>query len=116
MSVSVSHIDTCLACYLQDHHNRGGEILIGVAVDGATTQAQVKTELLDEIARYDWPEDADHITDDMVNAAIDEAFSGVADTAAVFDSSLEVNESDNDWSDPVQAWFLITYDSAESDD
>jgi hypothetical protein len=32
------HVDTCLGCFLQDHHNRDGEFLIGVTVDDNSTR------------------------------------------------------------------------------
>lgn len=110
MVVDVSHIDTCLACYLTDHHNRDGEVLIGVQVDGAMTNAEVLESVIEEFGRTDWPDDAENVTDDDVEAAVKAVFQN-AKPNAPFDSSLEVNESDEDWSEPVQAWFLLTYSS-----
>ena len=51
MVVDVSHIDTCLACYLTDHHNRDGELLIGVQADGAMTNAEVLESVSEEFGR-----------------------------------------------------------------
>ena len=110
MTIDVSHIDTSLACYLTDHHNRDGELLIGVPVDGSTTNAEVMESVTEAFASADWPDDAENVTDDDVEAAVKAVFEN-AKPDAPFDSSLEVNESDEDWSEPVQAWFLLTYSS-----
>jgi hypothetical protein len=109
MPVQLQHIDTCLACYLQDHHNRPGEHLAGVVVDGTTTYAEVRATLERELTACG-PEDDDAPTDAEICVAVAGAFSTVRDLEATFDSSLEVNESDRDWDEPVQAWFLMTWD------
>ena len=36
-----AHIDTCLSCYLNDHHHRDGELLLGAFVAGNTTIGEV---------------------------------------------------------------------------
>jgi hypothetical protein len=33
-NVSAQHIDTCLSDYIQDHHNRDGELLVGIYPHG----------------------------------------------------------------------------------
>ncbi len=100
-TITVTHIDTCLPCYLTDHHGRDNECLIGVAIDGSTTYAQVLDYLLDELNAYgpDWEEDCE--------LAIREQFSTVPDMGAPFDASLETIGEDEDLGDMVQAYFLL---------
>lgn len=117
-SVSVSHIDTCLSCYLQDHHNRDGELLLGVPVDGTTTNKAVMDALESEFASGGddgFPEELD---ESDVARAIGSYFAG-ADLDSPFDSSLEVPDEDEepDGEGP-QAWFLVEWtrdDDEESD-
>lgn len=114
MNIDVGLIGVCLPCYLQDHHNRQGEYLVGVVVDGATTNKQLKDALIFEIDIYgnDLPES---ITDAMIEAAVNECFSN-ADLEALFDSSLEVIDDVVYCEDFCYAWFLVTWDNEESDD
>lgn len=97
-------VDTCLSCYLQDHHNRPGELLLGVAVDGASTYAAVEESLLAEFESAMWDYDIPaEIADDLdkaVRATIIKKFSHVRDkTVALFDSSLDSPPSDDPDSD-----------------
>jgi hypothetical protein len=112
MALNISHIDTCLSCYLTDHHNRDGEYLIGIPVNGATTVGEIAAELESEISgAYDvgFP---DSITDEVIAAAILEELP--ADThETLFDVSLETDDSleTEEDGDVPQAWFLVTWDS-----
>jgi hypothetical protein len=114
--VALVHIDTCLSSYLQDHHNRDGECLFGVYVDGNSTVADVKWALLNEVASTG-DRIPDYITDAMVSGAIVTAYDGV-DPDKLFDASLEVPEvgedgepidSDMGGDEMCQAWFLLTW-------
>src|SRR5690606_13030504 len=49
-----AHIDTCLSSYLQDHHNRDGELLLGVHVDGTTTIGDLLDNLDGEFRALAW--------------------------------------------------------------
>jgi len=106
MTVSVSHEDTCLACYVTDHHNRDGEVLLGVPVDGSSTNLEVMQYLIEEIGAADFG-----LPDDFDYAAFDEAvmaeFDG-RDGDKPFDTSLE-SVADGDDDEMVQAWFLVTW-------
>jgi hypothetical protein len=116
--VALVHVDTCLSSYLQDHHNRDGEALFGVHVDGNSTVADVKWALANEVAstgdRVPNP-----ISDAMISAAIGSAFDSV-DPTKLFDASLEVPELDDD-GEPIeddcgemcQAWFVLSWDVPE---
>jgi hypothetical protein len=113
--MQASHIDTCLGCYLLDHHNRPGELLLGATVDGNTTQGEVLDELLQELqARCIDDESFDY---DAAKACIKsifcEAFGTILD--GKFDASLDVlTDEESDMSEPCQAWFLLTWET-ESD-
>ncbi len=105
--LTVSHVDTCFPDYLTDHHNRDGEALLGVYVDGASTMRQVREDLEEEAMAYlDCPEE---ISDDAIRAAIAAEFANV-DAAAPFDSSLETA---GDGEETPQAWFLFEWSEDE---
>lgn len=108
--VTLSHVDTCLHCYLTDHHNREGEYLIGVPVDGATTNHAVFDAIDDEINRG--ANLLEGVTDNAIDVAIAKFFKD-ADMTALFDSSLEVIGEDEDTGDMVQAWFLLEWSEEE---
>jgi len=44
---SLTHVDTCLSCYVQDHCNGDNELLLGVPVDRNTRAWQLRAALLD---------------------------------------------------------------------
>lgn len=119
--VAFVHVDTCLSCYVQDHHNRDGECLFGVYVDGNSTVADVRAGLADEV-RSTGDRVDESVTDETIAAAIAALFDG-ADPDAIFDASLEVPELDED-GEPVeddtgescQAWFVLTWKTEGGDD
>lgn len=104
-------IDVCLGCYLLDHHNRPGELLLGAAVDGNTTQGEVLDELLRELNARDI--DSESFDYDSAKACLKsifaESFGTILD--GKFDASLETpTEEELEMSEPCQAWFLLTWD------
>ena len=107
------HIDTCLSCYLYDHHNRDGELLLGVFVDGLCTVEEVFDGLKDEFRQiaYDLGESRLGYDHDKAAEALDRL---IAENESVrsklFDSSLEYHSEDEFGEDYVQAWFLLTWD------
>lgn len=112
--MNVTHIDTCLGCYLTDHHNRPGELLLGVSVDGSTTYQEVKDELLSQLNGLD--RDPDEFDYDAAEAAIADEFSTVSDMSKPFDPKLEViaaEELENAGGEWCQAWFLFEWEEAE---
>lgn len=48
MTINIRHVDTCLPCYLLDHHNRPGELLVGVTCRAQSVE-EVANEIVDEI-------------------------------------------------------------------
>ena len=99
-------IDVCLACYLSDHHSRDGELLLGAAVDGATTHREMLAELHSELNALDV--DDERFDYDQARAALGGLFAPVADLDSVFNSSLD-QPSDDDDGETCQAWILLTY-------
>lgn len=116
------HIDTCLGCYLSDHHNRDGELLLGVYVDGETTIGAVFNDLQSELAQLSL-EDGERGGFDYAKArqAIATARAEhhpMDQDRSYFDSSLETPSDDDemDGGDYVQAWFLIVWTPTEGGD
>lgn len=129
LPVSCVHIDTCLSDYLQDHHNRDGECLFGVYVDGRMTIGEVLDGLRSEYQMSGDRIESDIATDEACKAAITAAFAD-ADPAKLFDASLEsppreedyesddlFSDAQDEWelnaSEGPQAWFLLTWDEPE---
>jgi len=104
MNITVSYVDTCQACYILDHCNREGEMLVGVPVDGATKRHEVITGVFDEVNL------ADRIPAAVTNRALLDAIRRAVpgDPEGPFDDSLEVADED-DMGDPCQVWFSLTW-------
>mgnify|MGYP000982322190 FL=1 len=108
-------VQTCalpiLSSFLLDHHNRDGELLLGVFVDGSYTEGDLLAALLDELrdasASID-PDDVPGWDYDSAKAAAKSLFADL-DLSEPFDSSLEIVEAD-DMAEMVQAWFLFRWD------
>lgn len=110
-SFTCSHVDTCLSSFVLDHHNREGELLLGVFVDGVAKHADVLHGLLDELrdatAAID-PADLPGFDYDSAKAAAKSLFADI-DLASYFDSSLDLLDADDDAAEMPQAWFLFTW-------
>lgn len=105
MTYSLQLIDICLPCYLQDHHNREGELLLGVPVDGRARVNQVRRAVHDELqaADYGLPESFSY---DNARAAINRCFDK-SDGRRTFDPSLDKTYSED--SESCYAYFLLRY-------
>lgn len=111
------HINTCPPCYLNDHHNRDGELLIGVFVDGNATESDVLWEVIRELqeVRGDIREESalPGFDYDAAKASVKTLFllrGGAFDLTDTFDATLVEPDHEND-PEPVQAWFLFTWDT-----
>lgn len=142
----VSHIDTRLPSFLGDHHNRDGELLLGVFVDGAATIGQVLDGLRDEYRQIAYEMGSNRLGFDY-DAGLAAIEALIADKAGIahkpFDASLDGPPSDEDerffddednfdeeafeaaveeyenaleMSEQCQAWFLIHWDVPEEED
>jgi hypothetical protein len=128
--VVLVHVDTCVGCYLQDHHNRDGECLFGVHVDGDSTYGSVRLALVQEIASTS-DRVPDYVTDAQIDAAVSTWFDGL-DLAHTFDSRLdsppqehqfdseeEFEAAEREWEDEAgescQAWFVLTWNVPEEE-
>jgi hypothetical protein len=115
----VTHIDTCLSSYLQDHHNRDGELLLGVYVDGNTTIGDILRDLESEFNQM-FLEDGERggFNGDKASAAIAKLKEDNKDRLdTIFDSKLETpSEDDEDMGESCQAWFLIHWNVPDDDE
>lgn len=102
---TVGHIDDCFPEYLGDHHNRDGEYLIGVSIDGTTLVHQVYDAVLGEALDADLPDD---ITEEMVVDAVNAEFEGI-DKTKLWNDDLEADMGD----EMPQAWFLLQWGDEE---
>lgn len=110
------HIDTCLGSFLNDHHNRDGELLLGVFVDGRATVGVVLDGLRDEYHQVAYEIGSNRLGFDYAqgSAAIENFIAENKDNREkLFDSSLDVLTADDDYDEIVQAWFLISWDVPE---
>lgn len=123
MEVTATLIDVCLSSFLHDHHNRRGELLLGAYVDGTTTLADLRSELLQELQAYGhdlvYGRD-DELDDAAARAAIDELFAGHSDLSRPFDASLEViaeeDREDMGGDEMCQAWVLLQWEPKEEEE
>lgn len=120
-----THVDTCLGTYLNDHHNRDNELLLGVFVDGNSTYGDIKLALVEEFNQigYELGENKPGYDHDKARAAIDEAFSHIPRSEMShihFDETLDImSEADlaaADGDDYCQAWFVISWDPEEGEE
>lgn len=109
---TLTHVDTCLSCFVLDHMNGDNELLLGVYVDGETTCMQVKADLLSEIngacgtkPGFDY---------DKAAQAVVEAFAAV-DLDTIFAPSLEVPSEDDDEGESCYAWFRLAWPAEEEE-
>lgn len=103
--MQAQHIDTCLSCYLTDHHNRPGELLLGASLDGTTSGLDVMWELIHQLQGLNI--DSESFDYDSAKACIKSLFTGLPEINAPFDASLEMRNDDDEES--CQAWFLLTW-------
>ena len=97
--VSCRLVDICLPDYLQDHHNRPGELLIGVSLCGQGAR-QAAQDLIDDIngSCYQMPDEKAISETDLMTAAR-EATTGV-DFRPFDEEGNRVAESDL----PPEVW------------
>ena len=110
------HIDTCLPCYLGNHHNGDNELLLGVPVDGSDSVSDVMDYLNEEFhaIAYQMGETKRGYDHDKALAALKALFDEVRPNAAkTFDASLEIPSEGEDMDETVQAYFLLTWQVPE---
>jgi hypothetical protein len=109
------HLDTCALSALLNHHNREGELLIGVFVNGNTTHGDVRRELLDELTVASEAVDPTELSGFDLVLARQAAKALFADLhpmqldRGLFDESLDLDDGLGN-SDTIQAWFLFRWD------
>ena len=117
MAMTCTHIDTCLSSFLTDHHNREGELLLGVFANGNSTFGDIRRDLLEELR------DATAAIDpaDMPGFDIEEAKAAALELFAdkhpneldrsLFDEGLDFpDDEEMEMGETAQAWFLFRWD------
>lgn len=118
-NITCSYIDTCLASYLTDHHNRTGECLLSLGLY-QQTEGKAVQQLLEDLHgsshwNYDFPE---NVPDEQLLSIFKEAVHGVDFTP--FDASgnrmvhAERNIDNYPYYDPNEeesrAWFVLKWE------
>jgi hypothetical protein len=104
-TLSLTHVDTCLACYLTDHCNGDDEVLFGVEVWRETTHGELKEGLIGEFLGS-CDERLDDVAEEAFRAVVEAEFSG-CDLTKPFDPSLDPLTEEDDGGDPCVAWFRL---------
>jgi hypothetical protein len=115
LNLDVTFLESCLACYLTDHHNRDGELLVGIPISNTTTFAEIKDDLFSELNtllsdRNDVPA---VLTEAAVGACV-ESLCATMDPEEPIDADA-ADEDDDSWTEgesdggECQAWFLLTW-------
>ncbi len=99
--ITVEHVDTCLGCYLTDHHNRPGEFLVGIPCAGQGLDDAL-TELAEEIAVC--APDEFRTGAPLFETQCRDALRGI-DLSDPDPSS----DADNEASDDCRAWFVVRF-------
>jgi hypothetical protein len=107
MTINARYIDTCFSDYLQDHHNRPGECLVGAYLGGT-----IESAFDDMLNDVNVP---DHIDQDEIAHAVRGALEGV--DLRPFDehgNRLDVIPDDYEGGES-QVWVLLTWAYPEED-
>lgn len=106
MSIKAEYIQTCLPDYVQDGHNRPGEMLVSSPLGIAlchVVDAMLESMDMEAYLPHGW-------TNDAVGKAIEECLAGV-DLRAFDADGNRVDELDEDYDDENQAYVLLTWDA-----
>ena len=115
MTITCTYEDTCLVEYLDDHHHRIGELLLGILVCGQSEEDAVDM-LWDELCSQDWGEihlSKDAVTEDDCRRAFAEAVKGV-DFRPFDEDGNRVNPENPDYNRwqyecDSQVWVLLKW-------
>lgn len=114
MMIEVKYIETCLSEYLTDHHNRPGELLLGLPAVGLDEEEAVETLWDDLCSRDDGSLHLPKVTEDQLKKTFAEAVKGV-DFRPFDENGLRLTgPEDPDWDLACEeyqpcAWFLLTW-------
>jgi hypothetical protein len=106
--ITVSHVDTCLGCYLTDHHSRPGQLLVGVECNGQSA-ADALEELAGQVSDLA-PEEFWSLTagqHEPWRQAASEAIAGLLDASGAFPDDNQPTAGED--ADPCRAWFLVQF-------
>jgi hypothetical protein len=112
--VWADYVDTCLPCYLTDHHNREGEMLLGVCPSGQTSEQAVE-ELMEEINGAMYDSVPEEVGDEEIHVALTAAVEGV-DFRTISSNGDRLEDGEDEDEDPAedfgeesQAWFVLSW-------
>ena len=114
--VSASHIDTCFSDYLQDHHTRDGEMLLGVPLFEGMTATDLVDGLLNEVSSFMDAGVPEEVDNDQLRAAFTEAVDprhawGLEEIW----TEEEIAANDEDGETPSH-WFVLRWSRVDEDD
>lgn len=99
----VDHEDTCLGCYITDHHGRAGELLIGISV-GQSLEESIQ-EALSECDICG----ADKIPDDITPEMLQKAFQEELSTVDLSDPNEDSEEEEIEGGDECRIWLVLCW-------
>lgn len=111
--VEARHIDTCYGDFLQDHHTRDGEMLLGVPVVEGMTADDVIAALMDEVHSFMDSEIPEEVTDEQLHIAFTEAVlpnytPNQWGLEAIWDADQIA--ANNEQGDVPSHWFVLTWE------
>jgi len=112
--LTIEYIDTCLPCYLADHHNREGEYLIAIACsEEGLSKAELLEDLLSEFNSEDCPE---AITDSQIQHAAEECLAQCEDSGAAQITSFDPGPEGADFEGDIPyAYFVARWTESKSE-
>lgn len=95
MLVECCYVDTCFSCYLTDHHNRPGELLLGIVPHGQT-ESEAVTELYEEMNAADYGFPWGRVSPQQLRDALAEGVAGI-DFTSEHEPGEEIEEMPYSW-------------------
>ena len=103
--LTAHYVGTMCPDYLQDHHCRDGEYLLGAMVDGTSTIQDVVDGWIDSVFGCMGDNIPEDIPDDDIRAAILHIVRGPVSLKTVFDDTLPIYDDD----DPSELPYAYAY-------
>ena len=117
-TVTAQHIDTCFVDFLQDHHNRDGEMLLGVSVSEGMSADDVIEDLMREVHSSMDDEIPEEVTDEQLHAAFTAAVlpnytPNQWGLEAIWDADQIA--ANNEQGDVPSHWFVLTWEREDEE-
>lgn len=101
--LEVGIVDVCLGCYLQDHHNRPGERLIGVTAYGQDSY-QLAKDVINELCNADY-----EMPEAVSDSAIMMLVRGLGDIRRMTSVDPCCDDTENCGHEACMIWVLIRF-------